>query len=77
MLNIIISPAAAHVKGDMREIIAAAQVKLARIIEREGDLGGERRKPEYFAQLVAEEVTQRAAIEYCMAHYRGGERRAH
>lgn len=33
-----------------------AERKLERIIEREGDCGGERRKPEYLAQLIAEAV---------------------
>lgn len=33
-----------------------AERKLDRIIEREGDCGGERRKPEYLAQLIAETV---------------------
>lgn len=33
-----------------------AEHKLARIIQREGDAGGERRKPYYLAQLIAETV---------------------
>lgn len=33
-----------------------AKRKLARIIEREGDADGERRKPYYLAQLIAEAV---------------------
>lgn len=33
-----------------------AERKLERIIEREGDCGGKRRKPEYLAQLIAEAV---------------------
>lgn len=35
---------------------AQAKRKLARIIEREGDSDGERRKPYYLAQLIAEAV---------------------
>lgn len=70
--TIIIPPSAALVKLDFASIITAAQAKLARIIEREGDLNGERRKPEYLAQLAAEEYEQRAMRDYCMAHYKGG-----
>lgn len=33
-----------------------AERKLERIIEREGDCGGKRRRPEYLAQLIAETV---------------------
>lgn len=33
-----------------------AKEKLKRIIEREGDMGGIRRDPEYFYQLIAEEI---------------------
>lgn len=34
----------------------AAKEKLKRIIEREGDMGGIRRDPEYLYQLMAEEI---------------------
>lgn len=34
-----------------------AERKLKRIIEREGDCGGKRRRSEYLAQLIAEAVT--------------------
>lgn len=33
-----------------------AERKLERIIEREGDCGGKRQRPEYLAQLIAEAV---------------------
>ena len=42
-----------------------AKRKLARIIEREGDADGERLKPYYLAQLVAEAVTAERFSNYC------------
>ena len=41
---------------EYEEAKARAKRKLARIIEREGDGDGERRKPCYLAQLIAEAV---------------------
>lgn len=41
---------------EYEEAKARAKRKLARIIEREGDGDGERRKPYYLAQLIAEAV---------------------
>ena len=51
------------------EIIAAvisAKQKLARIIEREGDMGGLRRKPEYLEQLIAEQLTEKRFKAFCL-----------
>lgn len=46
-----------------------AKRKLARIIEREGDADGERLKPYYLVQLVAEAVTAERFSNYCnIAH---------
>ena len=42
-----------------------AKRKLARVIEREGDADGERLKPYYLAQLVAEAVTAERFSNYC------------
>lgn len=42
-----------------------AKRKLARIIEREGDADGERLKPYYLAQLVAEAVAAERLSNYC------------
>lgn len=42
-----------------------AKQKLKRIIEREGDLNGRRRRPEYLTQLIAEIIIERTmAITY-------------
>lgn len=41
---------------EYEEAVEQAKRKLARIIEREGDADGERRKPYYLAQLIAEAV---------------------
>ena len=46
-----------------------AKEKLARIIEREGDLNGERRKPEYLAQLFVEAIQEAKASEYTTSRY--------
>lgn len=43
----------------MTDVVSAAQEKLRRIIDREGDLGGIRRTPDYLYQLIAEEKAQR------------------
>ena len=48
-----------------------AKEKLARIIEREGDLNGERRKPEYLARLIIETVQELEASEYTINRYLG------
>lgn len=42
--------------SEWREAIPQAERKLEWIIQREGDAGGERRKPYYIAQLIAEAV---------------------
>lgn len=47
------------------DIVTAAQKKLERIIEREGDAGGLRRTPAYLAQLITEEMTRRAVTQLC------------
>lgn len=46
-----------------------AKRKLARIIEREGDADGERLKPYYLAQLIAEAVTAERLSNYCKELY--------
>jgi hypothetical protein len=46
----------------MTDVVSAAQEKLRRIIDREGDLGGIRRTPVYLYQLIAEETMQREFI---------------
>ena len=43
--------------------------KLERIIEREGDAGGERKKPYYLAQLIAEAVRQEVLTAVCMLDF--------
>ena len=48
----------------MSDIVAAAEAKLARITEREGDADGIRRRPEYLYQLIAEEIAQRDFISH-------------
>lgn len=47
----------------MCDIIAAAEAKRARIIEREGDADGIRRRPEYLYQLIAEEAAFRDMVQ--------------
>lgn len=51
--------------GEFEEAEKQAKRKLARIIEREGDADGERLKPYYLAQLVAEAVTAERFSNYC------------
>lgn len=46
----------------MTDVLSAAKDKLRRIIDREGDLGGIRRAPEYLYLLIAEETAQREFI---------------
>lgn len=46
----------------MTDVVSAAKAKLQDIIDREGDLGGIRRTPEYLHQLIAEEIAQRGFI---------------
>ena len=46
-----------------------AKEKLARIIEREGDLNGERRKPEYLVQLIIEAIKERKASKHTIGRY--------
>lgn len=46
------------------DIITAAQAKLQRIIDREGDADGIRRESEYLYLLIAEEEAQREFIKY-------------
>ena len=50
---------------EQKEAEKQAKRKLARIIEREGDADGERLKPYYLAQLVAEAVTAERFSNYC------------
>nr|UWI04055.1 MAG: hypothetical protein [Bacteriophage sp.] len=45
---------------------AYAERKLERIIEREGDAGGERRKPYYLAQLIAETVRSDCFMQFTL-----------
>ena len=47
----------------MSDIVAAAEAKRARIIEREGDADGIRRRPEYLYQLIAEEAAFRDMVQ--------------
>lgn len=47
-----------------------AKTKLARIIEREGDLDGERRKPYYLEQLIYEAVIAGRFTAFCINAYR-------
>lgn len=51
--------------SEYEEAETSAKRKLARIIEREGDADGERLKPYYLAQLVAEAVTAERFSNYC------------
>jgi hypothetical protein len=59
-------------EAEEADVRLAAKKKLARIIAREGDLGGTRYKPDYLEQLVNEEKYQRAMKSFCMAHFKGG-----
>jgi len=45
--------------------IPAASRKLQRIIEREGDADGTRKKPEYFAILIADEIRSHRMFLRC------------
>lgn len=47
-----------------------AKRKLARIIEREGDLDGERQKPYYLEQLISEAIIAGQFAAYCINAYR-------
>jgi len=46
-----------------------AKCKLERIIDREGDADGERKKPYYLAQLVVEAIRQEMFTAMCIADY--------
>ncbi len=46
-----------------------AERKLERIIDREGDSGGERRKPYYIAQLIAETVSANRLSDFTKKLY--------
>lgn len=48
----------------LEEIAEAAARKLEWIMQREGDLDGERKKPYYLAQLMAEEIRRRTLTGY-------------
>lgn len=48
-----------------------ARQKLEAIIRREGDAGGERRKPYYLAALVQELEQGQAMTEYCLKTNKG------
>lgn len=48
------------------DCVTRAQKKLDRIIEREGDLNGERCTPEYFQMLVEEEIRADAVSKQCL-----------
>lgn len=51
------------------EAVISARRKLAWIINREGDAGGERQKPYYLAQLVSEAVRASRLSEYTQRVY--------
>ena len=48
------------------EALPEAERKLERIIDREGDADGERRKPYYLGKLVEEAIRAKAFTEYCI-----------
>lgn len=50
--------------AEWEEALPQAQRKLDRIISREGDLEGERRKPYYLGKLVEECISQNAIARY-------------
>lgn len=55
----------------------AATRKLDRIISREGDTNGERRKPYYLAQLIAEHIRSELFTFQCMMDYETKKEAAH
>lgn len=50
--------------AEWKEALPAAKRKLERIISREGDLEGERRKPYYLGKLVEEHIRENAVMKY-------------
>ena len=53
-----------NVNREYEEAEKEAKIKLAQIIEREGDANGERSKPYYLAQLILEALTVRRFASY-------------
>ena len=57
--------------------LTQAKHKLDRIIRNEGDANGERKKPYYIAQLVAEIIKSDILTIKCMVDYEDKKRAAH
>ena len=51
--------------SEYEEAQKQAEKKLAQIIKREGDMSGERSRPYYLAQLIAEAVTAKRFSNHC------------
>lgn len=68
----------AEINQELFELeMPAAQRKLEWIISREGDANGERTKPYYIAQLVAEVIRSDVMTLHCMLDYEDKKRAAH
>ncbi|MBQ8331092.1 MAG: hypothetical protein IJX94_01165 [Clostridia bacterium] len=55
-----------NVNREYEEAEREAKIKLAQIIEREGDAGGERTKPYYLESLILEAIGARHLSNLCM-----------
>lgn len=53
--------------AEWKYALPLAKQKLERIISREGDLNGDRRKPFYLGKLVQERITEDAFARYTVA----------
>ena len=70
-MNVGITATEEHVSySEFKRAIKEAKRKLALIIEREGDLNGERLKPQYIAQLTLEILHANRFSNYCLARTR-------
>ena len=56
--------------SELIRAVKEAKIKLAQIIEREGDLNGERLKPQYLAQLTLERLRTNRFANYCLSRTR-------